>query len=82
MTQPRDDDRIAHIVEAAEQAIAFTHGRTRADLDDDRMLQLALTKLVEVVGEAAKVAGLRRSRARGCATTRCVRCARRWVRGC
>mgnify|MGYP006357245463 FL=1 len=29
-------------------------GRSREDLDDDEMLRLALTKLVEIVGEAAK----------------------------
>lgn len=54
MTLPRDDDRIAHMIEACEQAAEFVSGRTRADLDHDRMLQLALTKLVEILGEAAK----------------------------
>jgi len=54
MTSPRDDDRIAHMIEACEQAADFVAGRTRADLDDDRMLQLALVKLVEIIGEAAK----------------------------
>jgi uncharacterized protein with HEPN domain len=54
MTSPRDDDRIAHMVEACEEAEAFLAGRTREDLDADRMLQLALVKLVEIVGEAAK----------------------------
>lgn len=29
-------------------------GRSREDLDGDEMLRLALTKLVEIVGEAAK----------------------------
>lgn len=54
MTLPRDDDRIAHMVEACEQAAEFVDGRTRADFDHDRMLQLALTKLIEIIGEAAK----------------------------
>ena len=54
MTQPRDDERIAHMVEACEEGIAFVAGRGRADLDDDRVLQLALCKLIENVGEAAK----------------------------
>ncbi len=54
MTLPRDDDRIAHMIEACEQATEFVAGRTRTDLDHDRMLELALTKLVEIVGEAAK----------------------------
>jgi uncharacterized protein with HEPN domain len=54
MTSPRDDDRIAHIVEACEEVATFVVGKTRDDLGDDRMLQLALVKLVEIVGEAAK----------------------------
>lgn len=31
----------------------MAQGRTRADLDDDRMLNLALVRLLEIVGEAA-----------------------------
>lgn len=54
MTSPRDDDRIAHMIGACEQAADFVAGRTRDDLEHDRMLQLALVKLVEIVGEAAK----------------------------
>jgi uncharacterized protein with HEPN domain len=37
----------------AAEAIALAAGRTRADPDHDRMLELSLTRLVEVVGEAA-----------------------------
>jgi uncharacterized protein with HEPN domain len=51
---PDDEVRVRHLVEAAETAIRFVDGRTRSDLDDDEMLTLALTKLVEIVGEAAK----------------------------
>jgi uncharacterized protein with HEPN domain len=54
LTQPRDDERIAHMVEACEEGLAFASERTRADLDADRILQLALCKLIENVGEAAK----------------------------
>jgi len=54
MTSPRDDDRIDHIVDACEQATSFIAGKTRDDLEHDRMLQLALVKLVEIIGEAAK----------------------------
>ena len=54
MTSPRDDDRIAHMIEACDQAAEFVAGRTRADLEYDRMLTLALVKLVEIIGEAAK----------------------------
>jgi uncharacterized protein with HEPN domain len=41
------------MIEAAEHALAFVAGRERADLDRDAMLLLALTRAVEVVGEAA-----------------------------
>ena len=54
MTSPRDDDRIAHMVEACEEAAEFVAGRTREHLEKDRLLQLALVKLVEIVGEAAE----------------------------
>lgn len=49
-----DEVRIRHMVDAASTAIRFVAGRTRDDLDTDEMLRLALTKLVEIVGEAAK----------------------------
>lgn len=51
---PEDEVRLRHLVESAETAMRFVEGRRRADLDDDEMLRLALTKLVEIVGEAAK----------------------------
>jgi uncharacterized protein with HEPN domain len=50
---PDDRVRVAHMIEAAEQALAFAAGRERADLDRDAMLRLALTRAVEVLGEAA-----------------------------
>ena len=50
-----EDDavRLRHMLEAAKEAIGFAYGRTRADLDGDRQLVLALVKAVEIVGEAA-----------------------------
>lgn len=44
---------IHHMLDRAREAIDMTSGRTRADLDRDRMLNLALVRLVEVIGEAA-----------------------------
>jgi uncharacterized protein with HEPN domain len=29
----RDEIRLAHMLDAAEQALAFAHGRSRAELD-------------------------------------------------
>ena len=50
---PTDRWRVQHMIEAAEQARQFAAGRTRADLDADAMLCLALARLVEIIGEAA-----------------------------
>jgi uncharacterized protein with HEPN domain len=50
---PDDRWRIAHMVEAAEQALSFVRDRQRSDLDQDPMLCLAVTRAVEIVGEAA-----------------------------
>ena len=52
--QPDDQVRLRHLVDAAATAQEFVAGRERGDLDSDEMLRLALTKLVEIVGEAAK----------------------------
>ena len=41
------------MIEAAEQARQFAAGHTRADLDADAMLCLALARLVEIIGETA-----------------------------
>jgi uncharacterized protein with HEPN domain len=51
---PPEDIRIRHMREAAEKAVHFCAERSRTDLDNDELLRLALTKLVEIVGEAAK----------------------------
>lgn len=42
---PDDDVRLRHLIDAAETAIRFARERTRADLDNDEMLTLALTKV-------------------------------------
>ena len=51
----RKDDqiRLRHMLDAAHEAVAFTQGRKRADLDTDRMLALSLVKEIEIIGEAA-----------------------------
>ncbi len=49
-----DRTRVHHMLDALREAIQFSEGRARSDLDSDRMLMLALTRLIEIVGEAAK----------------------------
>lgn len=52
--RPEDRVRLQHLTDAATTAQRFVEAHTRADLDTDDMLRLALTKLIEIVGEAAK----------------------------
>ena len=49
-----DSVRLRHIQDASRQALAFVRGRSRADLDRDPMLSLALVRLLEIIGEAAR----------------------------
>ena len=44
---------LRHMLDHAREAVELARGKTRADLDADRLLQLALTRLVEIIGEAA-----------------------------
>jgi uncharacterized protein with HEPN domain len=53
MTRHRDAVRLQHMLEHATEAISLAAGRDRADLGSDRLLELALTRLVQIVGEAA-----------------------------
>ena len=53
MTRHDTQVRLRHMLDHAREAVEMARGRTREDLDADRMLSLALTRLVEVIGEAA-----------------------------
>ncbi|MYD52298.1 MAG: DUF86 domain-containing protein [Dehalococcoidia bacterium] len=45
--------RVQHMLERAREAVEMSRGRSRSDMDSDRMLNLALVRLMEVIGEAA-----------------------------
>ena len=45
---------VRHILDAAREAVGFADGRSRADLDIDRQLNLSLVRLLEVIGEASR----------------------------
>ena len=51
----RHDPAIAlrQILSHAREAVQLSLGKSRTDLDNDRMLNLALTRLLEIIGEAA-----------------------------
>jgi uncharacterized protein with HEPN domain len=58
-----DDDliRLKHMRDAAEEALGFVVDKSRRNLNTDRQLDLALTKSIEIIGEAsAKVSAHRK----------------------
>lgn len=44
--------RLLHMRDFARKAVEMAADRKRTDLDEDEMFQLALTRLVELIGEA------------------------------
>lgn len=53
MSRGDDAIRLRHMLDHAREAVAMSSGQTRADLDADRQFNLAMTRLMEIVGEAA-----------------------------
>lgn len=53
MTRHDDTIRMLHMLDHAREAAAMIQGKVRADLQRERMLELALVRLVEIIGEAA-----------------------------
>ena len=50
----RDDTtRIRHILDACHEIMTFKAGRSKDDIQRDRVLTLALVKEIEIIGEAA-----------------------------
>ena len=51
----RNDDlvRMRHMLDYACETVALGRDRTREDLDANRVLNLALVRLLEIIGEAA-----------------------------
>jgi len=46
--------RLRHMLDAAKKIVEYTDSIQRDDLDKDEKLALALVRLLEIVGEAAK----------------------------
>ncbi|MFQ5502206.1 MAG: DUF86 domain-containing protein [Phycisphaerae bacterium] len=53
MSQRDDMVSLRHMLDQAREAVEMARGRTRTDLDTDRMFNLSMTRLLEIVGEAA-----------------------------
>ena len=57
MSRHSDEIRFRHMLDHAMEAMAMVRGKNRSDLDSDRMLELSLVRLVEIIGEAAARVG-------------------------
>ena len=53
MTLRDESIRLRHMLDHAREAVNLVQNRNRQDLDMDRVLGLALVRLMEIVGEAA-----------------------------
>jgi uncharacterized protein with HEPN domain len=53
MTQHSPTVRMRHMLDHAKEAIDLVAGKEIADISRNRVLELALVRLVEIVGEAA-----------------------------
>ena len=50
MTQHNDMIRLRHMLDHAEEAVALVAGKDKTELKHDRVLELALIRLVEIIG--------------------------------
>jgi len=51
--QHEDRIRIVHMLDACHAVLRFAHGKNRHDLGAQEMLQFALVRGIEIIGEAA-----------------------------
>jgi uncharacterized protein with HEPN domain len=51
--QEADLVRLKHMLDAATEILEFTKNKNRDDFNNDRMLNLSIVHLLEIVGEAA-----------------------------
>jgi len=54
MTQRDDQVYVGHMLDTANKAIGFVQGLTIDDFDNNELLRLSLTHLLQVIGEAAR----------------------------
>ena len=54
MREPvRDRERLEHILEAIDRVLSFAEGKTKEELETDRMNFYGIVKNIEIIGEAA-----------------------------
>ncbi|OHB59660.1 MAG: hypothetical protein A2173_06340 [Planctomycetes bacterium RBG_13_44_8b] len=54
MPNEQDTVRLRHMLDAAKKIVEYTDSIQRDDLDKDEKLALAIVRLLEIIGEAAK----------------------------
>lgn len=54
MTPPRDAAYVGHMIDMAKKAVGKIRGLSHDDYDADENLRLALTHLVQIIGEAGR----------------------------
>lgn len=53
MRPDKDEVRLRHMLDHAREAVEMARDHSESDLAGNRMLELALVRLVEIIGEAA-----------------------------
>lgn len=53
MTRHDDEVRLRHMLDHAQEALSMVSEKQRQHLGQNRMLELALVRLIEIIGEAA-----------------------------
>ena len=54
MREPvRDRERLEHILEAIDRVLDYTEGKTKEELQDDKMRFYGIVKNIEIIGEVA-----------------------------
>lgn len=53
MSRNKSSECLRDMLDHAEEILAYAKGKTRFDIENDRLLGLAVTRLFEVIGEAA-----------------------------
>ena len=53
MSEPKDIIRLRHMLDYAHEALQLIKGKVRSNLDSERLLGLALIRLLEMIGGAA-----------------------------
>ena len=54
MSQRDDRVYVGHMIDTASKAIGFVEGLSREDFDNNELLRLSLTHLLQIIGEAAR----------------------------